>query len=60
MRAPGTSSSSSPRHSRFPHAGEKNDALRLIQADVAVGFLLALENGFVTGSAIDIDGGGLL
>ncbi|MDQ9601110.1 dehydrogenase, partial [Serratia marcescens] len=26
----------------------------------AAGYLLALENGFVTGNAIDIDGGGLL
>ncbi|HHK5750886.1 TPA: dehydrogenase, partial [Serratia marcescens] len=29
-------------------------------ADVAAGYLLAMENGFVTGSVIDIDGGGLL
>ncbi|MGP2730721.1 SDR family oxidoreductase, partial [Serratia marcescens] len=26
----------------------------------AAGYLLAMENGFVTGSAIDIDGGALL
>ncbi|MBI6137600.1 SDR family oxidoreductase [Serratia sp. TSA_7] len=29
-------------------------------ADVAAGYLLAMENGFITGSVIDIDGGGLL
>ncbi|CAI2414863.1 SDR family oxidoreductase [Serratia proteamaculans] len=31
-----------------------------LAAEVAAGYLLAMENGFVTGSVIDIDGGGLL
>ncbi len=29
-------------------------------AEVAAGYVLAMENGFITGSIIDIDGGGLL
>ncbi|KDN99025.2 SDR family oxidoreductase [Pseudomonas donghuensis] len=34
---------------------------RVGQADeVAAGFILAMENGFMTGSIVDIDGGGLL
>lgn len=34
---------------------------RVGQADeVAAGYLMAMENGFITGSVIDIDGGGLL
>ncbi|MCF5010568.1 dehydrogenase, partial [Pseudomonas lactis] len=28
--------------------------------EVAAGYVLAMENGFLTGSIIDIDGGGLL
>ncbi|MEW7001678.1 hypothetical protein M5585_22940 [Serratia ureilytica] len=59
MRAPGTSSSSSPRHSRLPHAGEKRRAAP-DTGRRAAGCLLALEKGFVTGSAIDIDGDALL
>jgi NAD(P)-dependent dehydrogenase (short-subunit alcohol dehydrogenase family) len=45
----------------FAKAGTALPVGRVGQADeVAAGYVLAMENGFVTGAVIDIDGGGLL
>jgi NAD(P)-dependent dehydrogenase (short-subunit alcohol dehydrogenase family) len=45
----------------FAKAGTALPVGRVWQADeVAAGYVLAMENGFVTGAVIDIDGGGLL
>ena len=49
------------RQAMFAKAGSGLPVGRVGQAaDVAAGYLLAIENGFITGSVIDIDGGGLL
>ncbi|MFP5495994.1 MAG: SDR family oxidoreductase [Gammaproteobacteria bacterium] len=45
----------------FAKAGGALPVGRVGQAEeVAAGYVLAMENGFVTGSVIDVDGGGLL
>lgn len=45
----------------FAKAGEALPVGRVGQAEeVAAGYVLAMENGFITGSVIDVDGGGLL
>ncbi|MEX5581251.1 SDR family oxidoreductase [Pseudomonas lurida] len=45
----------------FAKAGGALPVGRVGQADeVAAGYVLAMENGFITGAVIDIDGGGLL
>ena len=45
----------------FAKAGSALPVGRVGQAEeVAAGYVLAMENGYVTGSVIDIDGGGLL
>ncbi|AVE03967.1 dehydrogenase [Pseudomonas palleroniana] len=45
----------------FAKAGEGLPVGRVGQAEeVAAGYVLAMENGFMTGAVIDIDGGGLL
>lgn len=45
----------------FAKAGGALPVGRVGQAEeVAAGYVLAMENGFITGSVIDIDGGGLL
>ncbi|NWA43578.1 SDR family oxidoreductase [Pseudomonas reactans] len=45
----------------FAKAGSALPVGRVGQADeVAAGYVLAMENGFMTGAVIDIDGGGLL
>ncbi len=45
----------------FAKAGEALPVGRVGQAEeVAAGYMLAMENGFMTGSVIDIDGGGQL
>jgi NAD(P)-dependent dehydrogenase (short-subunit alcohol dehydrogenase family) len=45
----------------FAKAGGALPVGRVGQAEeVAAGYLLAMENGFITGSVIDVDGGGLL
>ena len=45
----------------FAKAGGALPVGRVGQADeVAAGYVLAMENGFMTGAVIDIDGGGLL
>lgn len=49
------------RQAMFTKAGSGLPVGRVGQAaDVAAGYLLAMENSFITGSVIDIDGGGLL
>ncbi|MGL5999615.1 MAG: SDR family oxidoreductase [Pseudomonas proteolytica] len=49
------------RQGMFTKVGGALPVGRVGQADeVAAGYLLAMENGFITGSVIDIDGGGLL
>ncbi|MCJ7956689.1 SDR family oxidoreductase [Pseudomonas sp. 14P_5.3_Bac1] len=49
------------RQAMFAKAGGALPVGRVGQADeVAAGYVLAMENGFVTGAVIDIDGGGLL
>ncbi|WP_456026828.1 SDR family oxidoreductase [Pseudomonas capeferrum] len=49
------------RQAMFAKAGGALPVERVGQADeVAAGYVLAMENGFVTGAVIDIDGGGLL
>ncbi|OZT16483.1 SDR family oxidoreductase [Serratia marcescens] len=53
--------SAAQRQALFERVGVSLPVGRVGQAaDVAAGYLLAMENGFVTGSVIDIDGGGLL
>jgi NAD(P)-dependent dehydrogenase (short-subunit alcohol dehydrogenase family) len=53
--------SAAQRQALFERVGGSLPVGRVGQAaDVAAGYLLAMENGFVTGSVIDIDGGGLL
>lgn len=45
----------------FAKAGGALPVGRVGQAEeVAAGYVLAMENGFITGSVIDVDGGGLL
>ncbi|MBC3337999.1 SDR family oxidoreductase [Pseudomonas proteolytica] len=49
------------RQGMFTKVGGALPVGRVGQADeVAAGYLMAMENGFITGSVIDIDGGGLL
>ncbi|PSL92322.1 SDR family oxidoreductase [Pseudomonas sp. R9.37] len=49
------------RQTMFAKAGGALPVGRVGQAEeVAAGYVLAMENGFVTGAVIDIDGGGLL
>ena len=49
------------RQGMFTKVGGVLPVGRVGQADeVAAGYLMAMENGFITGSVIDIDGGGLL
>jgi NAD(P)-dependent dehydrogenase (short-subunit alcohol dehydrogenase family) len=49
------------RQGMFAKAGGALPVGRVGQAEeVAAGYLMAMENGFMTGSVIDIDGGGLL
>jgi hypothetical protein len=49
------------RQAMFTKAGSGLPVGRVGQAaEVAAGYLLAMENGFIAGSVIDIDGGGLL
>lgn len=49
------------RQAMFAKAGGALPVGRVGQADeVAAGYVLAMENGFVTGAVVDIDGGGLL
>jgi NAD(P)-dependent dehydrogenase (short-subunit alcohol dehydrogenase family) len=49
------------RQAMFAKAGGALPVGRVGQAEeVAAGYVLAMENGFVTGAVIDIDGGGLL
>ncbi|CAI0896376.1 SDR family oxidoreductase [Serratia entomophila] len=53
--------SAAQRQALFERVGESLPVGRVGQAaDIAAGYLLAMENSFVTGSVIDIDGGGLL
>ncbi len=45
----------------FAKAGGALPVGRVGQAEeVAAGYVLAMENGYMTGAVIDIDGGGLL
>ena len=45
----------------FAKAGQGLPVGRVGQAEeVAAGYVLAMENGFMTGAVVDIDGGGLL
>lgn len=45
----------------FAKAGQRLPVGRVGQAEeVAAGYVLAMENGFMTGAVVDIDGGGLL
>lgn len=49
------------RQAMYAKAGEALPVGRVGQAEeVAAGYILAMENGFMTGAVIDIDGGGLL